>query len=152
MVYIYTIYIHIYVSFFDNFATGHTITLKRNSKNCLNSIKLQAERDKLFYENQVKMMSMIEDIQETLLRVTSLMDMKKKIQIDSFFPIKNDSQLQRFLDKSDGDFQLRREEFENLLYCYVTKTLKLKRPFETSLLAMLFHRDYISSHRWPGPW
>lgn len=106
----------------------------------------------MFAENQHKMMTMIEDIQETLLRVTSQLDMKKKVNIDSYFPIQNDAQLQRFLDKGDGQFHLRREEFENFLYCHVTKSLKLKRPFETALLSTVFSREYIGSHKWPGPW
>ena len=132
--------------------TGHTITLKRNSKTCVNAIKMQTERDKLFAENQAKMMGMIEDIQQNLLRLSSQCDMRREVNIDNFFPVKEDAQLERFLDKTDGQFQARRDEFEFFLYCNVTKNMKLKRPFENALIATLFNRDYISSHRWPGQW
>lgn len=97
------------------------------------------------------MMAIIQDMQGTLLRLSCQLDVKKKVEIDSFFPIKNDSDMQRFLDKTDGMFHLRREEFENLVYCNVTESLKLKRPFESTLFASLFSREFISGHRWPGP-
>lgn len=113
---------------------------------------MHVERDKMFAENQAKMMAMMEDIQQNMFRLSSRCDMKKKVNIDNFFPIKDDAQLEKFLDKSDGDFQVRRDEFEHYLYCHVTRNLKLKRPFETDLLSTVFNRDYISSHRWPGQW
>lgn len=129
---------------------ANNITIKRNSKLCVQATKLQAERDKLFSDNQDKILSILHDLQGTMLRVASKLDMEKKVDIEAFFPIKNDSDMLRFLDKTDGQFKFRREEFENMLYCYVTKSIKLKRPFEATLLSTLFSRDYISSHRWPG--
>ena len=105
----------------------------------------------MFAENQANILSRLDDLQATLLRVTTQLDMRRKVNIDKYFPVRDDAHLQQFLNKTDGDFQVRREEFENLLYLNVTKSLKLKRPFETHLLAAIFSRDYISSHRWPGP-
>lgn len=125
--------------------------MKRSSKILVNASKLQAERDKQYAENQQKMLAILTDVQTTLLRVCSKFDMKRKIEIDRFFPIKTDLDLQNFMDKEDGDFKAKREEFENWLYCIVTQNLKLKRPFESSLLAAIFSRDYIRSHKWPGP-
>ena len=125
--------------------------MKRNSKVCVHASRLQAERDKVFAEKQDKMLSFIQDLQATVLRLSSKLDMTTEVDIAKFFPVQQDSDLQRFLDKSDGRFHLRREEFENFLYCNVTKTVKLKRPFEANLLSTLFSRDFISSHRWPGP-
>lgn len=129
---------------------GHTITMKRSAKALVQSSKLQAERDKQFSENQAMMLKMLTDVQATLLRITCQMDMRRKVIIDDYFPINVDSDLQRFLNKDDGQFKIRREEFENWLYCHVTTTIKLKRPFESNILAALFTRDYISSHKWPG--
>lgn len=97
------------------------------------------------------MMLIIQDLQASVLRLSSRLDMEKKIDISDYFPVHHDSNLKTFLDKSDGRFHIRRDEFENFLYCNVTKTLKLKRPFEANLLSTLFSRDFISSHRWPGP-
>ena len=96
-------------------------------------------------------MDYLEEIRATMVRLASKSDMEKKINIDDYFPIQNDNDLERFLDKTDGLFPEKRKEFENLLYCQVTKNLKLKRPFEASLLGNIFSRDFISSHRWPGP-
>lgn len=96
-------------------------------------------------------MAIILDLQATVQRLSSRLDMEKKIDINEYFPVTDDSNLQRFLDKTDGRFHMRREEFEHFLYCNVTKTQKLKRPFETNLLQTLFSREFISSHRWPGP-
>lgn len=124
--------------------------MKRSCKLLVNASKLQTERDKAFAENQEKMLSMIQDLQSTVLRLSSNADMRKKIKIDDYFPIRVDSDMQRFLSKDDGLFDVKREEFENMLYCHVTKNVKLKRPFETKLLETLFSREYISSHKWPG--
>ena len=125
--------------------------MKRSSKTLVNASKLQTERDKVFYENQEKMIHILEDIQSTLHRLACRLDMTKQVEIDDFFPVKNLSDVKIFLDKSDGQFDLRREEFENFLYCHVTTTIKLKRPFESSILAAIFSRDFMSSHKWPGP-
>ena len=130
---------------------GHTITMKRATKNLVTASKLQTERDKIFSEKQDKMMAMIEEMQATILRLSCQADMRKSINIDDFFPIKQDSDLRRFLDKTDGQFNLRRDEFEAMLYLNVTRNVKSKRPFESYLLASVFSRDYISSHRWPNP-
>ena len=128
---------------------AHTITLKRNSKSLVSASKLQTERDKVIIENQNKMIGILEDIQKTLLRVAYQSDMKRSVNLDEYFPIKTLSDITRFLDKSDGKFYLRRDEFENNLYCTVTNTLKLKRPFESTLLSSLFSREFLSSHKWP---
>ena len=125
--------------------------MKRSSKSLVHASKLQTERDKLFLENQEKMIGLLEDIKNTLQRVSCQFDMRKKIQIDEYFPVKHLSQIKRFLDRSDGQYEFRREEFENNLYSTVTNTIKLKRPFESTLLASLFSRDFLSSHKWPGP-
>lgn len=102
-------------------------------------------------DKQDKILALLEDVQATLLRVTSRLDMKTEVKMDDYFPIKTDLDMQRFLDKGDGQFHLRREGFENMLYCNLTKSIKIKRPFEATLLSTLFSRDYISGHRWPGP-
>lgn len=125
--------------------------MKQSSKTLVNAAKLQTERDRVFADNQERMLSILEGIQETLQRVACQMDMRKKVDLDEFFPFKELSDVKKFLNKSDGQFHLRREEFENFLYCTVTNTLKLKRPFESTLLASLFSRDFMSSHKWPGP-
>ena len=130
---------------------GHTITFKRAAKILVNASKLQTERDKISAENQIKILSILEDLQKDVLRLASKYDLEKKINIDNYFPIQSDAGLDRFLDKKDGLFPEKRKEFENFLYCQVTRNLKLKRPFEASLLGALFSRDFISSHRWPGP-
>lgn len=93
----------------------------------------------------------MEDVQKTMQRIACQFDMRKKVDLDDFFPVKNLSDIKRFMSKSDGQFHLRREEFENFLYCTVTNTLKLKRPFESTLLASIFSREFLGSHRWPGP-
>ena len=105
----------------------------------------------MFEENQAVMMGMIGDIQKTVLRLASRMDMATPVNIDSYLPICSDAGMQNFLDKKDGRFNEKRGQFENYLYCHVTNNRKSKRPFETHLLAILFSREYISSHRWPGP-
>lgn len=125
--------------------------MKRNTKILVQAARSSAEREKTFAENQNKMMGIVKDLQEQVLRLSSKFDMQKKEDIDNYFPVKVDSDLDRFLNKGDGQFKIRREEFENWLYCTVTKNIRLKRPFETSLLAAVFTRDYIKSHKWPGP-
>lgn len=111
---------------------------------------MQTERDKVCAENQKKMLDMIEGLQTSLTNLTSHLAMNKKVEIDKYFPIHDDAGVARFLDKSDGLFQEKRKEFENMLFCHVTKSIKLKRSFEANILAIVFSRDFISSHRWPG--
>lgn len=113
--------------------------------------KQQAERDKIYHENQEKLLSLVEDLQASVLRLSSRLDMKTKVKIDDYLPIKTDSDLKRFLDKTDGEFHLRREQLEDMLYCNVTNNVKSKRPFETHFLALIFSREFIASHRWPAP-
>lgn len=131
--------------------SGHTITIRRATKLLVAASKLQAERDKVAADNQAKMMSIIEDLKSDMAVVTSKLVMKRKIDIENYFPIQNDAGVARFLDKSDGLFNEKREGFEDLLFGHVTKNLKLKRPFEANILSIVFSRDFISSHRWPGP-
>lgn len=132
-------------------AAGHLITMKRSTKNLVHSSKMQAERDKVFIENQNNMMEMMGNVQTVLMRLAMQFDMRKKVNIDKYFPIPDDRSMALFMDKNDGQFHLRREEFENFLYCSVTNNAKTKRPFENHLLATLFDREYIRSHQWPGP-
>ena len=113
--------------------------------------RLQTERDKAFAENQEKMMGILQDLQVKMTRFSCQFDMRKDVDIKKYFPIKSLQDISRFLDKGDGLFQKRRDEFEDFLYCNVTNTKKLKRPFETTLLSTLFSRDFITSHKWPGP-
>ena len=96
------------------------------------------------------MISILEEVQKTLQRLTCNLDMRNDVNIEEYFPIKNLAVLKKFLDKSDGLYQRRRDEFEDQLYNTVTNTLRLKRPFESSLLATLFTCDFMSSHKWPG--
>ena len=91
------------------------------------------------------------ELDKRTLRLATQIDMRKKVNIDDYIPIKTDSQLRQFLDKADGQFHDRREEFENYIYCCVTKNIRIKRPFENHLLAAVFDREYIRSHKWPGP-
>lgn len=125
--------------------------MKRNTKVLVHAAKLQAERDKRFDGRQNKMMDILLDVQASLHRLSTQFDMRKKVLIDQYFPIKRDSDLINFLNKLDGQFIIRREEFENYIYCSVTNTLKLKRPFENSFIAAVFSRDYIKTHKWPSP-
>ena len=131
--------------------SGIAITLKRNSKVLVCASKQQTERDKVFAQNQEKILTILEDLQERVQRISCKIDMRKKIMIDSYFPVTCLNDLERFLSKCDGLYHLRREEFEDHLYCSVTNTVKLKRPFESTLLSNLFSREFLSSHKWPGP-
>lgn len=125
--------------------------MKRGTKVLVNASKLQTERDKMFSDNQTKILERLENIESTLLNLSSQLVMKKNYHVEKLLPFKQDSDMDSFLNKTDGQFQMRRDEFEDLLFCNVTKDLKLKRSFEASLLAFIFSREYISSHRWPGP-
>lgn len=131
--------------------TGHTINIKRASKIMVNAAKLQTERDIVAAEKQDKIISILEDVQNSLNILCSQSVMKKKINIDNYFPIHDDRGVAKFLDKSDGLFNEKREELEHLLFCHVTKNIKLKRSFEANFLSIVFTREFISSHRWPGP-
>lgn len=97
------------------------------------------------------MLQILEDVRDSLTCLTSNLVMNKKVDINQYFPINDDAGVAKFLDKSDGLFPQKREEFENMLFCHVTKNIKLKRSFEANFLAIVFSRDFISSHRWPGP-
>lgn len=97
------------------------------------------------------MITMLEGIQNSMTTLLSNFVMKKKKNIENYFPINDDEGVAKFLDKTDGLFQEKRDEFENMLFCHVTKAIKLKRSFEANFLAIVFSRDFISSHRWPGP-
>lgn len=124
--------------------------MKRNSKALVRYTRQQTERDKVFATNQLKMMMILEDLQKKMSIIASNIDMTTKPNVNEYFPVKNDANLTRFLDKSDGRFPLRREMFENFLYGNVTMNMRLKRPFEATLLSTLFSREYISSHKWPA--
>lgn len=133
------------------YISGHTITIKRACKLLVNASKLETERDKIVIENQNKIIAILEDIRDSVLTLTSNVIMKKEIDIKDYFPIDNDAGVAKFLDKNDGLFPKKRQEFENMLFSHVTRNLKLKRSFEANLLAVIFSREFISSHRWPGP-
>lgn len=124
--------------------------MKRSTKALVNAAKLQTERDKVFSDNQEKLINILEGVQQSLQRIECQLVMRKSVDMTNYLPIKSLSDVKNFLNKSDGEFHLRREEFENFLFCTVTNTIKLKRPFESSLLGAIFSRDFMSSHKWPG--
>ena len=124
--------------------------MKRSSKALVNAAKLQTERDKVFSDNQERMLKILEGIQQSMQRMECQLAMRKKVDLTKYIPINSLSDVRNFLNKSDGDFHLRREEFENFLFCTVTNTIKLKRSFESNLLGAIFSRDFMSSHKWPG--
>ena len=87
---------------------------------------VQAQRD----ENQ-KLMSQVK---------------KKMPSIKSFFPLPDSDTLDRFLDDSDGMFEHRVSQFEDLMMLYVSDK---KGQFGTAILNALFSKEYIMTHRWP---
>ena len=124
--------------------------MKRSSKALVNAAKLQTERDKVFSDNQEKIIQILEGIQHSIQRVECQLAMRTKVDLTKYIPIYSLSNVKNFLNKNDGEFHLRREEFENFLFCTVTTTIKLKRPFESNLLGAIFTREFMSSHKWPG--
>ena len=64
--------------------------MKRSTKTLVHAMKLQTERDKVFAENQAKILNIVLDIQSTMLRMSTQFDMRRKIMIDEFIPIKSD--------------------------------------------------------------
>lgn len=66
--------------------------------------------------------------------------------INQFFPIKNNDDLARFLDTSDGLYPLRRSEFYNRILSLLSDKNNL---FGTALLNSCFSEDYIKNHVWP---
>ena len=94
-----------------------------------------------------------ETVIETLHEIKS--DMKKyifhvnmqSVDISDFFPLKSGEDLEKFMDKSDEQWMDRRNGFYHLLHTTIADT---KRKFSSSLLHVLFTRDFIKNHRWPG--
>ena len=72
--------------------------------------------------------------------------MAKIPDMNEFFPLKDDNQLNRFLDNSDGLYPLRRAEFYNMLYNIRTEK---KNQFGTAILKTFFSMEYIKTHKWP---
>lgn len=70
----------------------------------------------------------------------------KTPDINHFFPCKDDAVLERFFDKTDGLYPLKRSEFYNRLMCCVTD----KNVYGTSILRCVFTQEYINSHIWPS--
>ena len=69
--------------------------------------------------------------------------------IKDYFPLKDDAAIDRFFDKSDGQFELRRSEFYNMLCQF---HIDKENLFATSLLRSCFSKKIIKTHTWPGPW
>lgn len=99
-------------------------------------------------ETNVKvMMDMLREIKEEMKKFYFHIKMDS-IDICEFFPLKSDDDLNRFMDKTHENWEMRRKGFNHLLYCTVTK---VKRRFSTALLHLLFTRDFIANHKWPFP-
>lgn len=70
----------------------------------------------------------------------------QNVDLSEYFPLESDHQLQRFLDKTDGEWEERKKGFYQLLYNAVTTK---KKRFACALLHILFKRDFIKAHKWP---
>lgn len=68
--------------------------------------------------------------------------------MSDYFPLKNDAALERFMDKSDGFYHLRRAEFYNMLVSHRSNKDNL---FATTLMRRCFSKKFIRFHTWPGP-
>lgn len=66
--------------------------------------------------------------------------------IKQFFPLKNDEDIDKFFDNSDGLLNQRRKEFCNMIMpCAHEK----KNLFGTALLKKFFSMEFINTHQWP---
>ena len=97
--------------------------------------------------NMKSVMVMLKEIKTDMRQFTFHMRMDT-CDLGSFFPLKNDTDLQSFMDRTHPDWPLRMRGFYHLLFTTVTKT---KRRFGGALLHTLFSRDFVSTHRWPYP-
>ena len=73
--------------------------------------------------------------------------LKSKIpNMTEYFPLRDSNSVERFLDNSDGLFNLRRSEFENMLIPCIHEK---KNLFGTAVLKAFFSNEFIQTHSWP---
>ena len=66
--------------------------------------------------------------------------------MSTYFPLPDSATLARFLDESDGMYEHRTAELENLLILCLSNK---KNLFGTSLINTFFSTSYINTHSWP---
>lgn len=133
--------------FFIYLFLGTLGKMRRNMFNTNDIVKNHLDKLGLNDEHLKTIMSMLNEIKKDIQQFSFHMRMDS-IDVSDFFPLKNDDDLKRFMDKNHEEWPLRRRGFYHLLFTTVTKNQK---RFGTAMLHTLFSRQFISNHRWPLP-
>ena len=91
-------------------------------------------------------MAYLQDIKSEMKQFTYHCKMET-VDIAKYFPLDNDEDMAEFMDRDDGQWDLRRKAFYHLLFTTITEK---KNKFAGALLTTLFTRNFIKNHKWPG--
>lgn len=129
-----------------NFSALGTLNhMKRNMKGTYDLNRVGNDRQK---ENTSLLESIYAIVRDQSSSVKQFMfHIKMSVNdISEFFPLESDAALEKFLNRSDPEWERRRNGFYHLLYNAVTNQ---KKRFAAALLHLLFTRDYVRTHKWP---
>ena len=126
---------------------GNFNTMRRNFRTFSDNIL--SNHDKLdtlkgmmstFLSNQELMLTRLDKISFSIHMNTE--------DITIYFPADTDQQILDFMSNADFKFKLRKLEFEKLLFTTISEKMT-QRKFSDSLMATLFTRSYMLTHKWP---
>ena len=83
----------------------------------------------------------------TQVQQATLMSAMQGTDISEFFPVENNQQLERFMDRDHPDWNSRKMEFYHFLY---TTASDVKKGFARGLIKAIFSRSYILGAKWPS--
>lgn len=134
--------------------------MKYNNENT----RLQSEKSTKIETSVAELLKETKEIKKHLIQYNFHMKMDT-VDLSEYFPLKTDAQLKKFM-QHDDEWNLRKKEcfnyhtfrlfliitiipqaFNQLLFNAVTKKTT---TFATALLHVLFSRDFIRDHKWPG--
>lgn len=120
--------------------------MRKNHENTNGIVTSNHYQLKASNEKADKRDSKIDKIYELVKKQSFQADMDAP-DIGKFFPVRNQNQLEQFMDRSHPEWDERRKEFYNLLFTCLTDQ---KNTFSKGLINTIFTREYISLVKWPA--
>ena len=118
--------------------------MKRNSQGTYDTVRSVHDKAQTNESNMLTVISMLKEIKSDMMQFNYHMRMDSA-DLSEFFPLADDNSLQKFMNRDDDQWPLRRRGFYHLLFNTVTKQ---KQKFAGALLHILFTRNFIANHRW----
>lgn len=118
--------------------------MKRNTQGTYDTVRSVHDKVRRNESDTKMVIDLLREIKSDMRQFTFHMRMDS-VDLSEYFPLRNDKDLDRFMNREDEEWPLRRRGFYHLLFNTVTKQ---KNRFASALLHTLFSRDFIANHRW----